>query len=423
MLRKYFKFKHVFFFFCLFSPLCFGQVKNKLNWHEALAEVKNNNPELKSGREAVIAAQSLVSGSYSTFMPEMKASLSRTETKSRFSNLSVDNYTASLSASQNLFTGLSDMASIDQNKASAEISLSSLTALQAKISFELKSGFESLLYAQKSLGLTEQIMKRREENIKIVNLRYENGRENKGSLLLSEAYLGQARYDNLQAKFALEVAQAQLARLLGRNDFTTLEVEGEVPPLEEQEAPSFGNISKATPDYNIALSQQKSAEAGVVVARSGFFPILNLTASKGRQDEYFFPEHETWSVGLNLTLPFFSGFKDYYSMKSSQAQLRSSKFNVQNTDRQVVFRLDQAYTNFLLGRERYKMDQGFLKATTVRAEIARSKYNNGLLTFEDWDIIEGDLINRQKIFLQTQRDKLIAEAAWEQAQGKGVLNE
>jgi hypothetical protein len=43
------------------------------------------------------------------------------------------------------------------------------------------------------------------------------------------------------------------------------------------------------------------------------------------------------------------------------------------------------------------------------------------MTFEDWDIIENDLIQRLKTFLQSQRDRVIAEASWELAQGKGVI--
>jgi len=57
------------------------------------------------------------------------------------------------------------------------------------------------------------------------------------------------------------------------------------------------------------------------------------------------------------------------------------------------------------------------------AEIARNKYNNGLLTFEDWDVIESDLINRQTTYLQNQRDRVISEAAWENIQGIGVFSE
>jgi hypothetical protein len=43
------------------------------------------------------------------------------------------------------------------------------------------------------------------------------------------------------------------------------------------------------------------------------------------------------------------------------------------------------------------------------------------MTFEDWDLIETDLINRQKTELQARRDVVLAEAAFEQAQGKSVF--
>jgi hypothetical protein len=57
----------------------------------------------------------------------------------------------------------------------------------------------------------------------------------------------------------------------------------------------------------------------------------------------------------------------------------------------------------------------------LRAEIARSKYNNGLLSFEDWDLIENDLINRQKALLVSVRERVTAEAGWEQARGEGAI--
>ena len=57
----------------------------------------------------------------------------------------------------------------------------------------------------------------------------------------------------------------------------------------------------------------------------------------------------------------------------------------------------------------------------VRADISRSKYNNGLTTFDDWDLIENDLINRQKDYNLKIRDRLTSEAFWEQTQGTGVI--
>ena len=63
----------------------------------------------------------------------------------------------------------------------------------------------------------------------------------------------------------------------------------------------------------------------------------------------------------------------------------------------------------------------FLKAAEVRSEIARAQYQNGLLSFEDWDLIENDLIDKQKAMLTSQRDAVVARAAWEKMLGTGVI--
>jgi outer membrane protein TolC len=126
-------------------------------------------------------------------------------------------------------------------------------------------------------------------------------------------------------------------------------------------------------------------------------------------------------VGLILSVPIYSGGRDYYSTKSATASFAAAQASRENVERLARARLKQAYHNYQQAVERLRVDEEFLEATTLRAEIARSKYNNGLLSFEDWDIIENDLINRQKALLLSLRDRVTAEAGWEQAKGGGVI--
>lgn len=161
--------------------------------------------------------------------------------------------------------------------------------------------------------------------------------------------------------------------------------------------------------------------ADVTFARAGFYPSVDLTGSVAREGEDWAPDKDRNTVGLNLTIPLFSGGRDYYTTKSVAATLEAVSSNKDNVERQLLVRLKQAYANYVESEEKLKVDQAFLEAAVTRAEIARSRYNNGLMSFEDWDLIENDLIQRQTTFLQSQRGRVIAEAAWEQAQGKGVI--
>ena len=62
----------------------------------------------------------------------------------------------------------------------------------------------------------------------------------------------------------------------------------------------------------------------------------------------------------------------------------------------------------------------FLEATKSRAEIAEVQYLSGLIAFDNWTIIEDDLVNSKKSLLDAQINSLSAENAWLNAQGKAL---
>ena len=399
-----------------------GGPSTVLSWEACVQEAAASNPELRAARAGLEAAGYTAEGAYSGYLPQLSAGAGYTDTSGSSASATSDTtYSTSVSLSQNLFAGFQDRARIAQGAANREVAAASLAAAKAKLSQDLKSAFVGLRYAQDNVVLTENIAHRREENLRLVELRFESGNENKGSYLLTKASLAQARYDNLQAQQALASAQAQLDRVLGRGETGGLEVRGDIPLSEPGKAPDFRQLAREVPDYQQAAGQQKSAEAGVTLARSGLYPSLNLSGSVGRTGDNWNSDGTYRSVGLNLNVPLYSGGKDYYATKSAVSNLEAAASNTDSAEHQLVVRLKQTHAGYVESVEKLKVDQAFLDAAMTRADIARTKYNNGLMTFENWDIIENDLIQRQKSFLQSQRDRVVAEAAWEQAQGKGVI--
>lgn len=390
-----------------------------LSWEACVQEAAAGNPELRAARASLEAAGHTAEGAYSGYLPQLSAGAGYTDTSG--STASTTTYSTSVSLSQNLFAGFQDRAKVAQGAANREVAAAGLAAAKAKLSQDLKSAFVGLRYAQDNVILTENIAHRREENLRLVELRFESGNENKGSYLLTKASLAQARYDSLQAQQDLVSAQAQLDRVLGRGETGGLEVRGDIPLSEPGKAPDFLDLAREVPDYQQAAAQQKSAAAGVTLARSGLYPSLNLSGSVGRTGDNWYPDGTHRSVGLNLNVPLYSGGRDYYATKSAVSSLEAAASNTDSAEHQLVVRLKQTYAGYVESVEKLKVDRAFLDASVTRADIARTKYNNGLMTFENWDIIENDLIQRQKSFLQSQRDRVVAEAAWEQAQGKGVI--
>ena len=391
-----------------------------LIWEASVEEAAAANPELRAARANLAAAGHSAKAAHSGNLPQLSGGAGYNDSSGSATSNSAT-YSTSLSLSQNLFSGFQDSARIDQGEANFADAEANLKVVKARLSQELKSAFTGLQFAQNNVTLTEKIVQRLEENLRLVELRFEGGRENKGSFLLTSATLAQARYENLQASQALASSQASLARVLGRRDPSGLQVLGNVPIATPGAAPDFQQLLQQLPELAQARARERSAMADVTLARGGFFPSVDLTGSLAREGQDWTPDQDRRTVGLNLTIPLYSGGKDYYTTQSAVATLEAVSSNKDNVERQQLVRLKQAYANYVESEEKLKVDRAFLEAAITRAEIARSRYNNGLMSFEDWDRIENDLIQRQKTFLQSQRDRVTAEAAWEQAQGVGVI--
>ena len=407
-----------------------------LTWEDCLTEAGRGNPDLRAAGYDLESARLQKKAAYSGYFPQISldAASSRGDSagNTAFSgpggsqsgggsgSASTTNSVALL-GSQKLFTGFQTTAEVEQAQANQRTAAAQRDAVKAQVSFDLKSAFAGMVFSREYVELARQIIRRRDENVRMVELRYLSGSENKGSYLLSRASLAEANLNHLQALDLVRLAQQQLTRVLGRTGPADIEVSGKAPVSSPPARVDFERLALAIPEYAQASAQKDAAAAGVKKAQSQFYPSLSLDGELGRRDVSDASADNNWRAGVNLSWPLFSGGKNLYSVRSAKQSVASSLAKRDSVRNQAVVNLQQKFNGFVEAVEVVKVDQHYVEAASARAEIARAKYNNGLISFEDWDIIENDLITRQKNLLQAEHDLVIAEAAWEQAQGKGVL--
>lgn len=397
----------------------------KLDWAACVDLVAKNNEELNAGRATFKASESQEGVYEAAMLPRLAGRLTAQENGSQVTGETTGTtYGAGLTLSQNLFSGLADLARVRGAKADTRGAAADLVSLKARLSAELKQAFEGDVYAREFETLAEKILKRREENKRIVELRFQGGRENKGSVLLSQAYSKQASYDLMLAHRQIGTARSQMLQILGLTERDQIELIGSVPKTDPPaQEPDFPAIARGTPDYAKVAAQEESALHAYEATRAGFFPSLDLSGSYNKTDEKFFPQAPTdrWNVGVTLTIPLFEGGATVSSTRASVARWESAAQTRSAREKQVLVTLRQSYSDYVISVEKEKVDESFRVAAEVRAEIARSKYNNGLMSFEEWDQVETDLITRQKAALNSRRQRVADEAGWEQSQGLGVL--
>ncbi|MGH7273969.1 MAG: TolC family protein [Nitrospiria bacterium] len=393
-----------------------------------MREATQNNPDLAAARAAVHQAKFQYQASYGNFFPQLSLDAVYDRANSpinlRQSTAGSDiqeQYSLGLTARQSLFSGLRNKAEVERTRGELEAVEANLSTVKAQVSYDLKSAFTQVLFAQEQLKLAEAIASRRKENVRLVEIRYEAGREHKGSFLLSKADYRQAEFEVSQARREVKVAQRQLTRALGRSESDEIAVSGDFKVSPTGMPQDFHALALQTPVYLQPAAQTRAAQASVIIARGHFYPEIAATGSVSRLGEEWPPDTNRWGVGAVLSFPIFTGGRDYFGLRSAKAEERRAQENLKSTEDRILLELEQTFASLQDGVERAEVQKEFLDAAGVRAEIARKQYTSGLLSFEDWDIIENDLISTQKQVIASQRDMVIAEADWERAQGRGSI--
>ena len=372
-----------------------------ITWADSIQRTSLNNPDLQTAQSTLRAQQEAEKAAASGYLPQLTGSvnyqygnittttlindaITGLETTTTSSG-KASSYSTNLTASENLFAGFQDQAKVDQAKGNRQVAEAALVGAKSQISFNLKSAFAGLVYAQNLVSLTEDIIKRREANLKLVQLSFESGRENRGSVLLSKAYLEQSKLEHLQAVNALETARTTFARILGMEDRDDVEVQGMVPISEPPTQVNFNELVSETPDYLQSAAREKVAQAALTLAQAGFYPSLNLTGSTTDTGQNWYPDRNRWYIGASISFPLFNGGRDYYGSRSAKESLRVATFTRVSDRDQALIKLKTNYATYIESVQKVIVDQSFADAAIIREKVARQKYNNGLQTFEDWD--------------------------------------
>jgi outer membrane protein TolC len=327
-----------------------------------------------------------------------------------------------VTAQQLLFDGLKtpyDIAAAAKNVKSAEYNYK---VTSADIRLRLRTAFIELLKAQEFVTIAEDIAVRRKQNADLVQLLYEGGREHKGSLLTAQANLAEAEFEVTQAQRTITVAQRQLSKELGRTEIKPIQVTGNFEDINaKQERPNFEALATSNPALESMVAKKEAAKLSLKSTKAEFFPQVYANAQTGRSDSYWPPDNDEWSFGVTLTFPLFEGGRRWAEVSKARAVLNQTEADERSNRDSVILTLEETWTNWQNAIDNVTVRKIFLQASEERAKIAQAQYSNGLISFDNWTIIEDDLVQAQKSFLDAQANALLAEAQWIQAQG-GTLD-
>ena len=411
-----------------------------LLWLDCVKEAKKNHPDLLSALEKVHQARASKEITRSAYLPQLGFDASETTTKRPsfgVSGSSVDLVSSSSNAAANnrstsyQFEATAQQLLFDGFKTSFDLSTAERNIIAQKYFYDvtssnvrlsLRTAYVNLLTAQEYLKVTQEIEARRKQSLELVRLRYEGGREHKGSLMTSEADLAQANYDVAQAIRSIYLAQRQLTKALGRTDFILMTAAGD---LEVKDAarmlPNFENIAETNPLLRQLIAQMEAAKFGLKSAYANLCPQIFASGSMGNTNTRWFPDKNQYAIGTSVTFPLFDGGNRIASIDKAKGALGQSTADERSGRNGVIYTLSNTWTQLQNAIDNVVVQLKALDAAKERAKISEAEYSIGLLLYDNWIIIENNLVTAKKSYISAQNAALVAEANWVQAKG-GTLD-
>ncbi|MEI7639884.1 MAG: TolC family protein [bacterium] len=403
-----------------------------MTWNDCVDETLKNNYELKSAQEKVIQTKAQGWSSFASALPQLSLSTGASRSGSAFQgenyqffSTTQNNSTSySIGGKQLIFDGLStlhEMLGAAENASAAE---ENYKTNSAAIRQELVQAFAGLLKTQELVKTSADILKLRKSQLDDITLRYQAGREHKGSYMSTEASYAQAGYNLNQAKRSLELAQAQLCNVLGRDKKDGIIVSGDFSIAESMKIePDFEKLYKDNPTLLALTAQKNAAEYNSKAAIGSYFPSVYVNASAGRQGDAWLPQGNVgWSAGVSVSLPLFDGGSIIARTIQTQAALAQARADEITGKQKVIQTLMSSWSGLKDAYEFSSVQDKFLAAAQERAKIADAQYATGLTAFDNWTIIQDSLVSAKTSYLSAQANLLTSEAAWIQAKG-GTLED
>ena len=152
------------------------------------------------------------------------------------------------------------------------------------------------------------------------------------------------------------------------------------------------------------------------LARKGYFPVLNGTASYSWVG-HSFPDGDGRSAGVALSVPIFSGFSTKHQISEAKANLLILNANEEELRQGVLLDVQQSLLNLAEAEERITVAELTVKQAQENSDIANGRYAAGVgnpIEVTDADVA---LSNAKTAHTQALYDYKVARASLEKAMG------
>jgi outer membrane protein TolC len=247
----------------------------------------------------------------------------------------------------------------------------------------------------------------------------EGGAGTRADVLQVETAFDQAVLARVQAEASAKNARGTLAVTLGLTADQPLalapdSVPAEPPALTARMADLMAEAMQQRPDLAAAQAQRDAAVANVGIARAAGRPSISVSAGRDLIDTTGIPHQNYSLIGVNVTVPIFTGFNAAYGVRQAQAALESSEANADQVRLGVSLGVWNAYHLLESANQQLSVTGELTKTAEDNQQVALGRYQAGVGTIVD-------VLTAQSAAALARQTRISAELGWQVARAQLAL--
>ena len=336
-----------------------------------------------------------------------------------------NSHSNSITASLPIFTGGELQGQIGQAKANYRSMLSAEEQAYNEMKETATTGYFNMLNATNMKALRQESVDRLQAHLDNVIAQYNVGIVARADVLRSEVELANAQQNYITASNEYDVAEATLNNIIGTPLGTTLLLKDRLQyePYENDMAYCLAYSEQHRPELKQAEYAIDSAEAALVVARSGHMPKVYANASNnwgGNGSDWPGDDDENWSVGVTASMNVFDSGVTWSKIHAAQENLAKAKETQRQIKDAVELEVRTDYLNMREAEKRISTTQVAVASAEEDYHIAVVRYQAGVGTNIDVMDAQEALTQAKTNYYQALYNYNTSKAALNTSMGVGV---
>jgi outer membrane protein len=327
--------------------------------------------------------------------------------------------------SQPIFTGGLILANYRSAKIGVDLSKETVETVKRDIVLQVRVGYFIILRAEKFLTVAEQQVKQFEAQLEVTKAFFDVGIVPKNDVLQAEVRLANARQLLVRAANDLATAKASFNILLRREVDTPLEV---VDILEYKAFPmgfeaSLDEALRQRPEVKAAKFNIDQAKEGVRVARSGFFPTINLAGNYDRFSDDFDVSggvkfNDRWTIQALATFTLWNWGNTAFKVGENKVKVSQAEDSKTQLIESITLDVKNAYLNLLTAEKNINVTEKAIEQAEENLRMNEERYKYQVAT--QTDVLDAvTLLAQARVnYYGALSDFNVAKAQLERAMGR-----